>query len=80
MRLPVRTPDERDLLLRAAEVLMLNMAEQPGGPTPQRLADAASVVSQLAQGAPVVRVALDITDDLRWAIGEVTRRSLARSR
>ncbi len=62
--LPIDSEDERALLLRAVAVLLIELAER-GAPA-RLLVAAGGLAAELHQGAPVVRIPLELSADLRW--------------
>jgi hypothetical protein len=72
-------PGERELVLAAVGVLLLRLADQPGGPPTQRFLQAGGLAAQLTQGARLVRIPAAIAGDLRRAIDKLDGRSLTRS-
>jgi hypothetical protein len=79
VRLVLDKPGERELVLAAVGVLLLGLADRPGGPPPQRFLQAGSLATQLTQGARQVRVPAAIVGELRKAVDTINARALTRS-
>jgi len=79
VQLVLDKPGERELVLAAVGVLLLELADTPGGPPPQRFLQAGSLAAQLTQGARRVRVPVAIVRDLRRAVDGISARALTRS-
>jgi hypothetical protein len=79
VRLVLDKPGEREMVLAAVGLLLLELADRPGGPPLQRFLQAGSLAAQLAQGARRVRVPAAISGDLRRAVDRISGRPLTRS-